>query len=177
MRTLANFYLSVMGLGGCSNALKQHNQATIFHGSTILIPYVLLALSAMNIYAIEWRSFVGVYWVFTLSMWRCFSIKLKQENQSTIHQGSSTWIPYFGLLTNSVRCFLWCSGSVCSRILSPYVRFWNFFFCQKRNWKSIRFFSHLLALIFVWYSANCIRYTTNMLEHFPLQLRSKRVLQ
>ena len=63
MRTLANFYLSVMGLGGCSNALKQHNQATIFHGSTILIPYVLLALSAlaMNIYAIEWRSFVGVY--------------------------------------------------------------------------------------------------------------------
>ena len=71
----------------------------------------------------EWCNFLGVYWVFTLSGSRFFSIELKQDNQAKIHQGSSTWIPYFGLATNSVRRFLWCSGSVCSRLLS-------FFFYQ-----------------------------------------------
>ena len=87
-------------------------------GSSTWIPYFLLALPAMNICTMEWRSFLGVSWVFTLSRSRCFSIELKQDNQATIHQGSSTWIPYFGLATNTVRRFLWCSGSVCSRLLS-----------------------------------------------------------
>jgi len=42
-----------------SNALKQHNQATILLGSSIRIPYFLLALTAMNISTMEWRSFLA----------------------------------------------------------------------------------------------------------------------
>jgi len=38
-------------------------------------------------------------------MSRCFSIELKQDNQATIHHGSSTWIPCFGLETNSLTVF------------------------------------------------------------------------
>jgi len=34
-----------------------------------------------------------------------FSIELKQDNQATIHHGSSTWIPCFGLETNSLTVF------------------------------------------------------------------------
>ena len=101
-----------------SNALKQENQATTPQGSSTWIPYFLLALPAINISIMEWRNFLGVYWVFTLSRSRCFSSKLKQDNQATIHQTSSTWIPYFGLETNNVCRFLWCSGSVCSCLLS-----------------------------------------------------------
>ena len=52
----------------------------------------------MNISTMEWRSFPGFYWT--------FPIELKQDNQATIHHGSSTWIPYFGLETNSFRRFL-----------------------------------------------------------------------
>ena len=68
---------------------------------------------------------IGIYWVtlFTLSGSGCFSIEPNQNNQATIHQGSSTWIPYFGLATNRVRGFLWCSGSVCSRLLSLFLVF------------------------------------------------------
>ena len=102
-----------------SNALKQDNQATILLGSSIWIPYFLVALSAMNISTMEWRSFLRAYWVFTLS--RCSSIELKQDNQATIHHGSSTWIPYFGLKTNSASRFLWCCGSVCSHLLSFFL--------------------------------------------------------
>ena len=75
----------------------------------------------MNISTME---FLRAYWVFTLSRSRCSSIELKQENQATIHHGSLTWIPYFGLETNSVRRFLWYSCSVSSRLLS-------FFFCTQ----------------------------------------------
>ena len=106
----------------------KHSKSTIKQqiplGSSTWIPYFLLALPAMNISIMEWRSFLGVYWVFTLSRSRCFSIELKQDNQASIHHGSSRWIPYFGLETNSVRRFLWCSCSVCSRLLS----FFFFFF-------------------------------------------------
>ena len=76
-----------------SNAFKQDNQATTPQGSSTWIPYFLLALPAINISKMEWRKFLGVYWVFTLSGSRCFSTVLKQDNQAMIHQGSSTWMP------------------------------------------------------------------------------------
>ena len=64
----------------------------------------------MNISTME--CFLRAYWVLTLSRSRCSSIELKQDNQATIHHGSSTWIPYFGLETNSFRRFLWYSFSL-----------------------------------------------------------------
>ena len=88
-----------------SNAFKQDNHAAILLGFSIWIPYFLVDLSAMNISTMEWRSFLCAYWVFTLSLSRCFSIELKQDNQATIHHGSSTWIPCFGLETNSLTVF------------------------------------------------------------------------
>ena len=109
-----------------SNALKQDNQATILLGSSIWIPYFLVALSAMNISTMEWRSFLRAYWVFTLSLSRSFSIELKQDNQATIHHGSSTWIPCFGLETNSLTVFY--------DVLVQFAHaYWVFFFNQAQG--------------------------------------------
>ena len=79
----------------------------------------------MNISTMEWRSFLRAYWVFTLSLSRCFSIELKQDNQATIHHGSSTLIPYFGLETNSFRRFMMFLFSLL--MLTEFF----FFFCNQ----------------------------------------------
>ena len=171
-----------------SNVLKQDNQATILLGSSIWIPYFLLALPAMNISTMEWRSFLAASWVFTLSLSRCFSIELKQDNQATIHHGSARWIPYVGLETNSVRRFLWCSCSVCSRLLSFFFFFFNHaprvFSQWTRTGKPTNDFSWLFNVnlppqlgpsredLFIWVEATFIIYKIHSMIHCCSTLNS-----
>ena len=165
--------------------LSNNNHATILLGSSIWIPYFLLALPAMNISTMEWRSFQRAYWVFTLSRSRCFSIEVKQYNQAT---DSSIWIPYFGLETNSVRRFLWCSCSVCSRLLSFFFFFFNHaprvFSQWTRTGKPTNDFSWLFNVnlppqlgpsrehLFIWVEATFIIYKIHSMIHCCSTLNS-----
>ena len=103
-----------------SNALKQDNQAAILLGSSLWIPYFLLALPAMNISTMEWRSFLGVCWVFPVNSNRTTKQRFTKvlQHKSLILDLKRIMFAvfmmfWFSLLTLTEFYFLFFSGSTC----------------------------------------------------------------